>query len=391
MKPNMIGAYGPWAADIVGDGPAELSYRSDRFSDVDAWRSEATARALELLAQPETGAAPEAEVVRTAVIDGVAIEWLRWGLPYGPTTEAVFLRPEGATGPLPGILALHDHAGNKYFGWRKLVDVGGATHPLMRTHRDDYYGGRAWANEVAKRGYAVLCHDTFPFGSRRVLVADVPQEIRWNGVGNVSEAEPEDEIAAYNDWAAEHENVMAKSLLSGGTTWPGVYLAEDQRALDVLCAREEVDASRVGCCGLSGGGMRTVLLGGLDERIGCAVCVGLMSTWRDFLLSKCWTHTWMVYVPLLPKYLDWPEILGLRVPAPTMVLNDEDDSLFTLPEMHRADDILREVFGKAGAADRYACTFHPGPHKFDVTMQEEAFGWLDRWLRQGRSETANAR
>ncbi len=92
----------------------------------------------------------------------------------------------------------------------------------------------------------------------------------------------------------------------------------------------------------------------------------------------------MIYVPLLPKYLDWPEILGLRVPAPTMVLNDVEDSLFTLPEMRRADDILREVYEKAGAADRYACTFHPGPHKFDVRMQEEAFAWFDQWLSGGR-------
>ena len=34
-----------------------------------------------------------------------------------------------------------------------------------------------------------------------------------------------------------------------------------QRALDVLCARPDVDARRVGCAGLSGGGMRTVFLG----------------------------------------------------------------------------------------------------------------------------------
>jgi dienelactone hydrolase len=380
MEANMIGAYGEWAAEIVGDEPAELSFRSPRFSDLDTWRAQAKAKTLELLAQPDRAGASEADVLRTAVVDGVDIEWLQWRLPYGPPTEAVFLKPHGATGPLPGVLALHDHGGRKYFGWRKLVDVGDESHPLMREHRDDYYGGRGWANEIAKRGYAVLCHDTFTFGSRRVLIDDVPEEIRWGGASDVSGAEPADEIIAYNEWAGQHEHVMAKSLFCAGTTWPGVFLSDDQRALDVLCAREEVDAARVGCGGLSGGGMRTVFLGGLDERIKCAVCVGLMTTWRDCLLDKSWTHTWMMYVPLLPKYLDWPEILGLRVPAPTMVQNDAEDTLFTLPEMQRADDILREVYQKAGAADRYACTFYPGPHKFDVEMQEEAFAWFDRWL-----------
>ena len=77
--------------------------------------------------------------------------------------------------------------------------------------------------------------------------------------------------AAYNRWAAQHETVMAKSLLCAGTTWPGVWLAEDRRALDILCAREDVDGQRVGCGGLSGGGMRTVFLAGSDPRIRCAV------------------------------------------------------------------------------------------------------------------------
>ena len=133
---------------------------------------------------------------------------------------------------------------------------------------------------------------------------------------------------------------MAKSLFCAGTTWPGVFTAEDQRALDYLCSRDDVDPARVGCAGLSGGGLRTVYLAGLDDRIRCACCVGMMTTWRDYLLNKCYTHTWMIYIPGLPLDLDYPEILGLRVPLPTLVLNDNEDQLFTLAEMHRADRIL---------------------------------------------------
>ena len=106
-----------------------------------------------------------------------------------------------------------------------------------------------------------------------------------------------------------------------------------------------------------------------------------MSTWRDYLLHKSHTHTWMCYVPGLPRDLDYPEILGLRVPLPTLVQNNDDDPLFTLPEMKRADDILGEVFEKAGSPERYRCSFYPGDHKFDVEMQAEAFDWFDQWLK----------
>jgi hypothetical protein len=88
----------------------------------------------------------------------------------------------------------------------------------------------------------------------------------------------------------------------------------------------------------------------------------------------------MVYVPLLPRELDCPEILGLRVPHPTLVLNNREDPLFTLAEVERADQILQAVYDKAGAGERYRCSFYTGPHKFDLAMQEEAFDWFDRWL-----------
>jgi hypothetical protein len=83
----------------------------------------------------------------------------------------------------------------------------------------------------------------------------------------------------------------------------------------------------------------------------------------------------------LPLELDYPEVLGLRAPLPTLVLNDSEDELFTLDEMRRADAILAEVYQKADAKDRYRCSFYPGPHKFDLPMQAEAFGWFDRWLK----------
>ena len=88
----------------------------------------------------------------------------------------------------------------------------------------------------------------------------------------------------------------------------------------------------------------------------------------------------MVYPPGLPRDLDYPEILALAAPAPTLVLSNSGDALFTLPEMERAHRMLAAVYRKAGAEDRHHAAFHAGPHKFDLAMQAEAFAWLDRWL-----------
>ena len=378
---NQVGSYGPWLSDkVLGDGPARLSFRTDKWKNVDEWRAVARKRVLECIAPVDLGGKPVVTVTDRTTYDGLDIEFLTWQLPAGPKTEAVLLKPTGARGPLPGILALHDHGGNKFMGWRKIVRTDETPWPVQAKHQKDYYGGAAWANEIAKRGYVVLVHDTFPFASRRVKVSEVPERIRAGGV-DPSPDDPEG-IAKYNAFAAAHEHVMEKSLLSAGTTWPGVYVIEDQRALDVLASRPEVDATRLGTAGLSGGGMRTVFLGGLDSRIKVAIAVGFMTTWREFLLDKAFTHTWMTYVPLLPKDLDFPEILALRAPLATMVLNSRQDQLYTMPEMQRADEMIAETFKRAKAADRYRSGYYEGGHKFDLEMQKDAFEWFDRFLKQ---------
>lgn len=375
---SLIGSYGEWAVSLINEDLPSLSFRRKESRDLEKWKKEAMAATLNRMAVPDIGGMPAVKVKKQYTYDGLHIEELSWQLPYGRATDAILLKPENARGKLPGILAFHDHGGNKYFGTRKITRTGDDQHPLMREHQDHYYQGAAWANEVAKRGYVVLVSDAFPFASRRVMLQDVPEHLR-NGVNDNNPEDPAS-IQAYNDWAGQHEHVMAKSLFSAGTTWPGVFFAEDRKALDILCARNDVDASKIGCGGLSGGGMRTVFMGGLDPRIKCAVCVGFMTTWKDFIVDKSFTHTWMTYVPLLPNELDFPEILGLRAPLPTLVLNDAEDQLYTLPEMKNADKILRDVYSKADADDRYACSFYPGPHKFDKPMQAEAFAWFDRWL-----------
>ncbi len=378
-KESIIGLYGEFVSNLRGNKLPKLSFRNKVFTSLKAWQKVAKKQTLDRMAMPIIGGLPKITISEKFEYDGLYIEKLTWQLPYGRPTEAILLKPANAKGKLPGVLALHDHGGNKYFGTQKIIKIADKQHPMMVHHQKEYYEGKAWANELAKRGYAVLVHDALAFASRRVLMQDIPEYNRDGLTDN--DPEKQENIDAYNIWANSHEQVMARSLFSAGTTWPGMFFAEDKMALDILCAREDVDSKNVGCCGLSGGGLRSVFLGGLDARIKCAIPVGFMTTWNDFLLHKSFTHTWMTYVPLLPNELDFPEILGLRAPLPTLVLNDTNDFLFTLEEMKKAESILLDVYKKANASANFKCSFHPGPHKFDNKMQNEAFDWFDQWLK----------
>jgi len=380
QDPSVIGLYGPWGVSLNKNKLPSLSFRRKEFANIEDWRKQARKRVMERMSIPDIGGMPKVTVNKQSNYDGLHIEELSWQLPYGRATEGILLKPENAKGRLPAILAFHDHSGNKYFGTKKITKISDQQHPSMTEHQKDYYEGMAWANEIAKRGYVVLVNDAFPFASRRVMMQDVPEELR-HGLNDDDPENPAN-IDKYNQWAGQHEHIMAKSLFCAGTTWPAVFFIEDQKALDILCARDDVDTRRIGCGGLSGGGMRTVFMSGLDPRIKCAITVGFMTTWKDFLLYKTVNHTWMVYVPLLPNELDFPEILGLRAPLPSMVLCDEQDDLYTMEGMNDAEKILKEVYKKAGAENNFKCSYYPGPHKFDKKMQADAFDWFDKWLKK---------
>jgi hypothetical protein len=111
-----------------------------------------------------------------------------------------------------------------------------------------------------------------------------------------------------------------------------------------------------------------------------AVTVGFLTTWRDFLLATSHTHTWMIYLPGLARELDFAEILGLRAPLPSLALATTGDPLFTRAETERAGGMLGEVYRKVGAPDAFRLSWHPGPHRFDRAMQDEAFAWIGAQL-----------
>ena len=105
-RPNMVGAYGPWLADeVLGGEPGRMSFRTGEWGSVEEWRSAARQRVLERLAAVDLGGTPEVTVHSRHSHDGLDFERLSWQLPAGPRTEAVFIKPSGVEGPLPGILA----------------------------------------------------------------------------------------------------------------------------------------------------------------------------------------------------------------------------------------------------------------------------------------------
>src|SRR5262249_48799557 len=145
----------------------------------DQWRARAHASLVRILGR--TPLRPRLQVESDGVIEheGVRMEKLRWQLPYGPPTEALFLIPISSRGRLPALLALQDHGGFKYFGKEKVVEQpDDAARAALADIREKCYGGSCWATRAARHGYAVLVHDVFPWGSRRIRIEDLHPDLQ---------------------------------------------------------------------------------------------------------------------------------------------------------------------------------------------------------------------
>jgi len=326
----------------------------------------------------------DVRVERTWERGGLLGEEVSWFVGYGPRTRGWVLKPAGARGPLPGVLALHGHDGFKLFGKEKIADGPDDPPPVVASMRERMYGGLAFPNVLAREGFVVLVHDAFLWGSRRLPMESMPERTR--GVAEATReawersGEYTPEIALYNAAAFHHEHLVEKYCVLLGTTLAGVVSHEDRIAASYLRSRPDVAANRVGCAGLSGGGCRAALLQATCDEVGAAVIVGMMSTYEHLLDHNVDGHTWMFFPHGLARLGDWPDLAACRALSPLMVQYDRGDHLFTLEGMRAADRRITDRYREAGDPDAYVGEFYDGPHKFDAGMQESAFAWLKAQL-----------
>lgn len=351
-----------------------LSFLQSRFRSVAGWRAEARAAVLAALGPAPRAAALEPAVERLFEQDGIVFEKLSFATAPGVRVPAYLLRHKRLRTPAPAVVDLHSHGGMFLFGKEKVIDFGD-NHPAMREYHSVNYGGRPTATELARRGFVVIAIDAFPFGERRYVAPGGPPA-GWERA-KLSLAE----VRRLNSQCRAKESTIVKTLAYAGLTWPGVTLWDDIRTVDYLCTRPEVDPARIGCVGVSFGGWRSLFLGALDGRIRACCIAGFLSTVRPMMRAHMDTHSFVHFVPGLHRLMDLPDVAGLRAGKPLMVLQCRGDSLFPPEGMQAAADRLAAVYAKAGAPERFLARFYDGPHRFDAAMQEDAFAWLDRWLK----------
>ena len=370
-----VGSLFPFIRSQAVKGEFPLSFLNPRFRSLRGWKKTARGKLLELLHYAPAACHPAAETVER--ID--CGEYVREKVWFNTTPEvrlpAFVLVPKHAPKRAPAMVALHDHGGFYLWGKEKIVEISDE-HAALRDFRRQYYGGRGIATELVPQGYVVVVIDMFYWGERRMLLDDDPADWRERPASLTRER-----IQAFNARAGQSEQLVGRTIFAAGFTWPGVMFWDDVRTVDYLLTRPDVDPPRIGCVGLSVGGLRSCHLAALDERIRAAVVVGWMASFPAQLrkhVRNTIGHTKLV--PGLYQHLDYPDIASLSMPTPMLVINGSQDGLFDLEGVKASFAKLNACYAKAGVPSHCRTLLYDTPHEFNAAMQAEAWAWLKQFV-----------
>lgn len=365
-----VGSLFPFIQSQAVKGEFPLSFLQERFRDLNAWKTEARQRVLNHLQYQPPKCDPRPEIVERTEHPGYTQEKLYFNTTPDLRVPAYVLIPKEAQRPLPALVALHDHGGFYFWGKEKLVE--GDDPPALTQFKQQSYGGKSIASEMARQGYLVIVIDMFYWGERRMLLEGDPADWRER-----PRTIADERVAEFNRRASQNEDLVARTIGAAGFTWPGVMLWDDIRTVDYLLTRPEVNPHRIGCVGLSVGGFRSCHLAALDERIKAAVVVGWMSSFpRQLQHHIRYTIGHTMLMPGLYQHLDYPDVASLAMPRALMVINGSKDGLFELEGVRHCFSKLENCYRKAGVPEQLRTRLYDTPHEFNVEMQAEAWGWL---------------
>src|SRR5215472_3910828 len=181
----------------------------------------------------------------------------------------------------------------------------------------------------------------------------------------------------------EHIQAGAQSILIGESV-ARYFIWDGKRALDYLAGRPEVDASRLGAVGCSGGGALTTFIGALDPRIKAVAPACYINSYR-LLFAGPDPDSEMSLPNFIASGLDMADFVELSAPNPWLILATEGD-YFTPAGARLVYEEARRWFGLYGAEDKVRFFTGGGPHGTPLETREEIYKWMIRWLKDGNGD-----
>ncbi len=291
---------------------------------------------------PERGGPPPVTKTGQVEGDGYRIDKLAFESLPGYYVPALLYRPGGMAGPAPGVLSPCGHAG-----------IAKAAGDYQTLHIN-----------LARRGFFVLTYDPVGQGERSQF---------WDA---------ERRRSRFDLGCGEHAVLGNPLYLIGGNLarfriWDGI------RGIDYLTSLPEVDATRIGCVGNSGGGTLTAYITALDPRVAAAaICCSITTLPRRMgnrIQEDPSSDPEQDLFGFVGEGIDHAGLLALCAPRPTLVGSARFD-FFPIEGARESFAEAKRLYEVAGAGGRIEQAEAAEGHGLSLPLREAVYGWFGRWL-----------
>ena len=320
-----------WTLDRHKTAPMKMSFKATTRKQAEGWQKSFRGKVTELIGgfpQDRIPLAPQT----LDVTDLPEYRRERFVIETRPGVMLLgaLLTPKTGGGPFPTVVCVPGHGR----GLDDIIGVNaeGKTEPSEKNVHRDY------AVQVVQQGLAAVAIEPMAFGCRR----DAATKSKGAGTS-----------ACYP---------TAGSALLLGETMVGWRVYDVMRTIDWIGTRPELDAKRVGCLGLSGGGTCTLFSTALEPRIKAAYVSGYLNTFRDCIMSM--SHCIDNYVPGILQWGEMYDVAALIAPRPLFVESGERDPIFPLKGSLESFAHVQRVYDVFDAKDQTAQEVFPGVHEF---------------------------
>jgi len=311
--------------------PLEMTFRATTRKQAEVWQKRLRAKLTELLGGFPASRPPlAAETLEVRDFPGYRREKFVFTSRPGLAVLGYVLTPKSAKPPYATMVCVPGHG-------RGVDDIVGIDDQGRdRTDKEGYQ--HDFAIQVAEHGMAAVAIEPMAFGCRRDPLT------RQKGLGT-SACQP-----------------AAGAALLFGQTMIGWRVWDVMRTIDWIETRRELDAKRVGCMGISGGGTCTTFSAALEPRIKAAMISGYLNIFRDCILSL--SHCMDNYVPGILNYAEIYDVAGLIAPRPLFVESGEKDKIFPIAASRESFARVKKVYEVFGASAVVEQETFDGPHSF---------------------------
>jgi dienelactone hydrolase len=291
---------------------------------------------------PSPADPPPVKVTGTIEADDYRIDKFVYETQPGYFVPALLYVPRNREGKCPGVISPCGHSA-----------TGKAANTYQILHVN-----------LAKRGFVVLTYDPVGQGERSQF---------WDTANSRSR---------FDLQCGEHA-VLGNPLYLLGTSLARYRIADGVRAIDYLVSLPNVDSTRIGCVGNSGGGTLTSYIAALDARVHTAAIGCYITTLPRRMGNRIQrdpdADPEQDIFGFVRDGIDHAGLLALRAPRPTLVGSAVLD-FFPIEGARESSAEAKALFATVGAAENFRQAESPEKHGLGLPLRRAVYGFFERHL-----------